>query len=156
MVARSVVMLVTSLISRVSLSHWHVLVIICCSFAALIFFMVYLLHSLLDFFRQAIFNVDKSIVYPAILCYVGRLHVFKSDVNLMMSFCLHPQPWRWRRYVSLKRWHLPASLHGAKTQKINILTALKTSNLTMLICSIVLRTAYYKHVQMENVTQYGE
>jgi hypothetical protein len=35
-------------------------------------------------------------------------------------------------YVSPKRWDLPTSLHGAKTQKkniITILTAVKTSNL---------------------------
>jgi hypothetical protein len=32
------------------------------------------------------------------------------------TYCLHPQPWRWRRYVSPKRWHLPTSLHGARTQ----------------------------------------
>jgi hypothetical protein len=28
--------------------------------------------------------------------------------------------WRWRQYVSPKRWHLPTSLHGAKTQNNNI------------------------------------
>jgi hypothetical protein len=27
------------------------------------------------------------------------------------------QTWRWRHYVSLKCWHLPMSLHSAKTQK---------------------------------------
>jgi hypothetical protein len=31
------------------------------------------------------------------------------------------QPWRWRQYVPPKRWHLPTSLHGAKTQKNNII-----------------------------------
>jgi hypothetical protein len=37
----------------------------------------------------------------------------------------------WRQYVSPKLWHLPTSLHGAKTQNNNIviLTAVKTSNL---------------------------
>jgi hypothetical protein len=42
------------------------------------------------------------------------------------------QPWRWRKYVSPKRWHLPTSVHGAKTQKKNIiiLTTVKTSNIT--------------------------
>jgi hypothetical protein len=32
--------------------------------------------------------------------------------------------------VSLKRWHLPTSLHGAKSQKNIFLTNAKTSNLT--------------------------
>jgi hypothetical protein len=30
------------------------------------------------------------------------------------------QPWRWKQYVSPKRWYLPASLHGAKPQKNKI------------------------------------
>jgi hypothetical protein len=40
------------------------------------------------------------------------------------------QPWRWKKYVSPKRLHLPTILHGAETQKssIIILTAVKTSN----------------------------
>jgi hypothetical protein len=58
------------------------------------------------------------------------------------TYCLHLQGWRnilspssglkMRQYVSPKRWHLPTSLHGAKTQKnsIIILTAFKISNLT--------------------------
>jgi hypothetical protein len=33
------------------------------------------------------------------------------------TYCLHLQGGRWRLYVSPKRWHLPTSLHGAKTQK---------------------------------------
>jgi hypothetical protein len=33
-------------------------------------------------------------------------------------------------YVSPKRWHLPTSLHGAKTQKNIIITAVKISDLT--------------------------
>jgi hypothetical protein len=38
--------------------------------------------------------------------------------------------------VSPKRWHLPTSLHDAKTQKniIVILTAVKTSNTTCKLC----------------------
>jgi hypothetical protein len=37
------------------------------------------------------------------------------------------------------RWQLPMSLHGAKTQKINIiiLTALKTSGLFLLLCTAI-------------------
>jgi hypothetical protein len=31
------------------------------------------------------------------------------------------QPWRWRQYVSPKRWHQPKSLHGDKTQKNSII-----------------------------------
>jgi hypothetical protein len=40
---------------------------------------------------------------------------------------LHLQGWRWRQYVSQKRWHL----HGAKTQNniIFIIAAAKTKNL---------------------------
>jgi hypothetical protein len=39
--------------------------------------------------------------------------------------------------VSEKLFHLPTSLHGSKTQKnIIILTAVKTSNLTFLLCSV--------------------
>jgi hypothetical protein len=33
---------------------------------------------------------------------------------------IYLQPWRWKQYVSPKRWHLPTSLRGAKTQKNNI------------------------------------
>jgi hypothetical protein len=32
------------------------------------------------------------------------------------------QPWRWKKYVSPKRWHLPTSLHGAKIQNNNIIS----------------------------------
>jgi hypothetical protein len=38
------------------------------------------------------------------------------------------------QHVSSKRWHLPKSLQGVKTQNISIiiiLTAVKTSNLTL-------------------------
>jgi hypothetical protein len=56
------------------------------------------------------------------------------------TYYLHLQHWRWRQYVSLKRWHLPTSLYCAKTQKnIIILIATKTSNLTkilLLTCSL--------------------
>jgi hypothetical protein len=30
------------------------------------------------------------------------------------------QPWRWRQYVSLKRWYLPTSPHGITSQRNNI------------------------------------
>jgi hypothetical protein len=33
----------------------------------------------------------------------------------------HLKVWRWRQYVSTKRWNLPMSVHGAKTQN-NIMT----------------------------------
>jgi hypothetical protein len=49
------------------------------------------------------------------------------------TYCLHFQGWR--QYDSLKRWHLPTSLHGAKTQKniiIIILTAMR--NLKSYMC----------------------
>jgi hypothetical protein len=40
------------------------------------------------------------------------------------------QTWRWRQYVSPKRWYLPLSLYGVRTQKKNIIfNAVKTSNL---------------------------
>jgi hypothetical protein len=35
------------------------------------------------------------------------------------TYCLL-QPWRWRQYVLLKYWYLPASPHSDKTQKINV------------------------------------
>jgi hypothetical protein len=45
------------------------------------------------------------------------------------------KPWRWRQYVSPKRWYLPTNLHGITTQKknINIYTSVRTSNLTILV-----------------------
>jgi hypothetical protein len=57
------------------------------------------------------------------------------------TYCFHLQGWRWRQpwrlrqYISPKRWHLPTSLRGAKTQKnsVIILTAVKISNLTRTI-----------------------
>jgi hypothetical protein len=50
-----------------------------------------------------------------------------SDVQTSSDIQLR----RWRQYVSPKRWHLPTSLHGEKTQKKNIIiiTAVKNSNL---------------------------
>jgi hypothetical protein len=56
-------------------------------------------------------------------------------------------PWRWQ-YVSPKRLHLPASLHGAKTQKIiTILTAVKTSTFTYekIIYSLSSRSLIWLH-----------
>jgi hypothetical protein len=39
------------------------------------------------------------------------------------------EAWRWARYVSAKRWNLPASLQGVKIQNV-ILTAVRVSNPT--------------------------
>jgi hypothetical protein len=49
--------------------------------------------------------------------------------------CLHLQTWRWKQYVSPKRWYLPTSLFGVATQDNNIviLTAMRTSNPTKLL-----------------------
>jgi hypothetical protein len=46
------------------------------------------------------------------------------------------QPWRWRQYVSPKRWYLPMSLHGVINQKtsIDIFTAVRTWSLMKLYC----------------------
>jgi hypothetical protein len=39
------------------------------------------------------------------------------DSSVLEKHTVSLQPWRWRQYVSPKRWHLPTSLHGSKTQK---------------------------------------
>jgi hypothetical protein len=39
------------------------------------------------------------------------------------------RPWRWRQYLSPKRWHLPTKLNGPWNQII-ILTAVEISNVT--------------------------
>jgi hypothetical protein len=44
-----------------------------------------------------------------------------TAVKMIMFFWVLLQPWRWGQYVSPKRWHLPTSLHGAKTQRNNII-----------------------------------
>jgi hypothetical protein len=63
---------------------------------------------------------------------VGRCRHFGETYFLHLkavSISALSQPRRWRQYASPKRWHLPMSLHGAKTQNnIIILTAVKTSN----------------------------
>jgi hypothetical protein len=55
----------------------------------------------------------------------GWLQNCVNYVNHIFKFGLwwieHSQPWRWRHYVSPKRWHLPTSLHGAKTQNVIII-----------------------------------
>jgi hypothetical protein len=57
------------------------------------------------------------------------------------------QPWRWRQYFSPKRWHLPTSLHGAKTQKnillLLLLTTARTSYFTLSGCD-KLTSSYVK------------
>jgi hypothetical protein len=42
-------------------------------------------------------------------------------------------PRRWRQCVSPKRLYLPTSLHGVTTQSNNVVTAMRTSNLTQKI-----------------------
>jgi hypothetical protein len=55
-------------------------------------------------------------------------------------------------YVSPKRWHLPASLHGAKSQNnIIILTAVKTSNITL--SKLLIMTSLLSQVRL---TQNGK
>jgi hypothetical protein len=44
-------------------------------------------------------------------------------------------PWRWRQYVSPKRWHLATSLHGAKTQKNIIKLRLKCLLIFWKVCT---------------------
>jgi hypothetical protein len=59
------------------------------------------------------------------------------------NYCVLLQPWRWRQYVSPKRWCLPASPHGVTTHKTNIIfTALE--NLKSHSVSVIL---YYVKVQ---------
>jgi hypothetical protein len=59
---------------------------------------------------------------------VGRFQRFGD------THSLHHTPIRWRQYVSPKRWHLPTSLHGAKTQtKIKEFLSFDTSTTTIII-----------------------
>jgi hypothetical protein len=57
------------------------------------------------------------------------------DANVPEKYTLSSsslQSWRWRHYVSPKRWYLQTSSHGVTTQKnnIGIFTAFRTLNLT--------------------------
>jgi hypothetical protein len=72
----------------------------------------------------------------------------------------------WRQYVSPKRWHLPTSLHGAKTQNNNIiiLTAGKTTNLTRQLLNCCERLGVrggkdlcgYRRVQFVRCNEHGK
>jgi hypothetical protein len=59
---------------------------------------------------------------------------FISDISRLRIFLFFFLPWRWRRYVPLKR-RLTPYLHGATSQKTAffVVTAVKTSNLTFYI-----------------------
>jgi hypothetical protein len=67
---------------------------------------------------------------------------------MAMSFWVSA-PWRWRQYVSPKRWHLPTSIHGARTE-IVVIVAFRTSNLT--VCFVKPRRHKWKdHLTLQEV-----
>jgi hypothetical protein len=71
----------------------------------------------------------------------------------LYSSALSLQPWRWRKYVSLKCWHRSMKLHGARTQNVTIIfSAVKTSNLTW---SLLSTSTLCQHLQGSwNLTPY--
>jgi hypothetical protein len=58
----------------------------------------------------------------------------EHEYNCLVIFCLFNvfvfwviNPWRWKQYVSPKRWYLPTSPHGVTTLKTNIDTFIAVS-----------------------------
>jgi hypothetical protein len=57
------------------------------------------------------------------------------------TYWIHLRGWRWRQYISPKRWYLPTSSHCDSTQNTNIIfTAVRNSNLSHLYISSFVRT----------------
>jgi hypothetical protein len=61
-----------------------------------------------------------------------RMHDGTPQSTWASPYSTQLQPWKWSYYVCPKRRHPPPSLHDSRTQNnINILTTVKTSNLTI-------------------------
>jgi hypothetical protein len=73
------------------------------------------------YIQSANFCVDTFYIQSIIYSLIPRLWDLRSTWRQGWRCCSFGfrrlQPWRWRQYVSPKRWCLPTSLHGVRTQK---------------------------------------